>query len=95
MFGGFGPLPEQEADFLSRDRRLWDWGAYPERDEDMPDHKIAAWAVEQLQKKQDAPLFLAVGFFRPHVPQYVPQKWFDLYPTGIRAITRGPGERPG
>ena len=79
MFGGFGPLPKEKISSFPG-MRAWDWGAYPERDEQMSDHKIAAWAVEQLQNKQDGPLFLAVGFCRPHVPQYVPQKWFDLYP---------------
>lgn len=78
-FGGFGPSPEKKLSSFPG-LRGWDWGAYPERDADMPDHKIAAWAVEQLQKQQKHPLFLAVGFYRPHVPQYVPQKWFDLYP---------------
>ena len=51
----------------------------PERDEDLPDHQAASWAVEQLQAKQDKPFFLMVGFLRPHVPWYVPQKWYDLY----------------
>ena len=79
MFGGFGPLPDKKLTSFPGSR-LWDWGAYPMRDEEMSDHKIAAWAVDQLKKKQDKPSFLAVGFYRPHVPQYVPQKWFDLYP---------------
>lgn len=78
-FGGFGPLPEKKLSSFPG-MRSWDWGIYPERDEELSDHKMAAWAAEQLQKKQDAPFFLAIGFYRPHVPQYVPQKWFDLYP---------------
>jgi arylsulfatase A-like enzyme len=78
-FGRFGPMPKKKiAGFPGH--RLWDWGAFPERDDRMPDHKIAAWGVRQLQKQHDKPLFLATGFYRPHVPQYAPQKWFDLYP---------------
>jgi len=57
-----------------------DWGAFPERDDQMPDFKSAAFAVEKLKQKHDRPFFLAVGFCRPHVPWHVPQKWFDLYP---------------
>ncbi|MFP6905874.1 MAG: sulfatase [Verrucomicrobiota bacterium] len=58
-----------------------DWGAFPDRDELMPDHQTADWAVEHLEKMDgDKPFFLAVGFNRPHVPFYVPQKWFDRYP---------------
>ncbi|MDX1563982.1 MAG: sulfatase [Phycisphaeraceae bacterium] len=79
-FGGFGPIPKKKIAYFKRPR-LWDWGAYPEKDEQMPDHKIAAWGVEQLAKTYNKPLFLATGFYRPHVPQYAPQKWFDLYPT--------------
>ena len=56
-----------------------DWAAAPERDDQLPDHHAAAWAVEQLQAAHDKPFLLMVGFLRPHVPWYVPQKWFDLY----------------
>jgi arylsulfatase A-like enzyme len=56
-----------------------DWAMAPERDEDLPDHKAADWAVQQLGRKHDKPFFLMVGFLRPHVPLYVPEKWFDLY----------------
>ena len=78
-FGGFGPLPKEKLSSFPGSK-LWDWGVYPERDDQLSDHKIAAWAVEQLQKKQDTPQMLAVGFYQPHVPQYAPQKWFDMYP---------------
>lgn len=78
-FGGFGPYPDKKLSGFPG-HMLWDWGAYPERDELTPDHQIAGWAEEQLSKKYDQPLWLGVGFFRPHVPQYAPQKWFDLYP---------------
>jgi len=78
-FGGFGPMPKKKISPYPG-HPLWDWGVFPERDDQMPDHKIAAWGVAQLQKKHDKPLFLATGFYRPHVPQFAPQKWFDLYP---------------
>jgi len=58
-----------------------DWGAYPERDDQMPDFKTAAFAVKKLKEKHDKPFFLAAGFVRPHVPWYVPKRWFDLYPV--------------
>jgi arylsulfatase A-like enzyme len=56
-----------------------DWAMAPERDDQLPDHKAAAWAVNQLKIKHDKPFFMMVGFLRPHVPWYVPKKWFDLY----------------
>jgi arylsulfatase A-like enzyme len=56
-----------------------DWAMAPERDEQLPDHQAASWAVDQLKAKHDKPFFLMVGFMRPHVPWYVPKKWFDLY----------------
>jgi arylsulfatase A-like enzyme len=59
---------------------LVDWGPYPDRDEDTFDWDIAEWAVEQIQNPSRRPWFLCVGFRHPHVPCYVPQKWFDLYP---------------
>jgi arylsulfatase A-like enzyme len=43
------------------------------------DHLVTDWAIEQMKKPGDKPLFLAVGLFRPHIPWEVPQRWFDLY----------------
>lgn len=79
LFGGVGPYPKKKLTSFPG-HVLWDWGVYPETDEQMPDYKIASWAEEQLRKKQDRPLWMGVGFLRPHVPQYAPQKWFDMYP---------------
>ena len=78
-FGGFGPLPKKKLSPF-KGVKLWDWGAYPESDDQMPDHKIAGWTEEQLKGMENSPFWLGVGFYRPHVPQYAPQKWFDLYP---------------
>jgi arylsulfatase A-like enzyme len=78
-FGGLGPMPKQKISSYPG-HPLWDWGAYPQRDRQMPDHRIASWAEQRLAEKHDRPLWMGVGFYRPHVPQYVPKKWFDLYP---------------
>lgn len=57
-----------------------DWGPFPEKDEQLPDHRSASWAIEQLEQDHEKPFFLAVGMVRPHVPFYVPQKWFEQFP---------------
>jgi arylsulfatase A-like enzyme len=78
-FGHMGPLPPRKfSPFVGH--RLWDWGPFPDSDAEMPDYKIAAWAVEELGKPHNVPFFIGVGFYRPHVPLYAPRKWFDLYP---------------
>jgi choline-sulfatase len=58
----------------------FDWGPVDVPDEEMGDRKVAAWVIKQFQKKHDKPFFLACGFFRPHLPWYVPRKYFDMYP---------------
>jgi arylsulfatase A-like enzyme len=79
QFGGFGPMPDEKISAYPG-HPLWDWGTYPQRDEQMPDYKIATWAEVKLAEKQEQPFWMGVGFYRPHVPQFVPKKWFDLYP---------------
>lgn len=79
QFGSFGPYPEEKIS-QPFGHRLWDWGAFPDEDESMPDARLARWTKAQLAEEQTEPFFLAVGFYRPHVPMYVPQKWFDLHP---------------
>lgn len=76
--GGFGPRPKKKIS-QPHGHPLWDWGVYPEDDDLMPDAKAAKWAVGQFEKKHDKPFFMGVGFYRPHVPMYAPQKWFDMH----------------
>jgi len=59
----------------------FDWGPLDVSDEKMGDGKVANWAIEQLGKKHDKPVFIGCGFFRPHLPWYVPRKYFDMYPA--------------
>lgn len=63
-------------------RRGQIFGARPLQlpDEKMSDAQVADWAIAQLRQPRQQPLFLAVGFFRPHIPWEVPRKYFDLYP---------------
>ena len=58
----------------------FDWGPVDAEDGDMGDWKVADWARGELAKEHDKPFFLAVGIFRPHLPWYVPKKYFDMYP---------------
>ncbi len=76
---GFGPYPEKRMKWHDK-RTNTDWGAFPEKDEQMPDFESAHWLAEQLNTQHNKPFFMAGGFLRPHVPWYVPQKWFDMHP---------------
>ncbi len=56
------------------------WGAIDVEDEEMLDVKVVNWAISELEKSHDKPFFLACGFTKPHLPWYVPQKYFDMHP---------------
>jgi arylsulfatase A-like enzyme len=58
----------------------FDWSPISEKDEDTGDYKNVNYAIDFINKKQNKPFFLAVGYTRPHLPWYVPQKYYDLYP---------------
>ncbi|MES2694042.1 MAG: sulfatase [Verrucomicrobiota bacterium] len=60
-------------------------------DEAYFDGKIATAACEKLRvlaAKRDQPFFLAVGFWKPHLPFNAPKKYWDLYD---RAKLKPPG----
>jgi iduronate 2-sulfatase len=50
-------------------------------DDGYPDGKLASLAVETLGrlKTEGKPFFLAVGFFKPHLPFNAPKRYWDLY----------------
>ena len=65
-------------------------------DEGYSDGKLAALAVKTLKAlaSHDRPFFLAVGFFKPHLPFCAPKKYWDLYdaedsrPAGLAVRTK-------
>lgn len=57
-----------------------DWGPVHVPKEEMGDWKVADWVIEQLEKEYEKPFFLACGFYRPHLPWYVPEEYFDKFP---------------
>jgi arylsulfatase A-like enzyme len=64
----------------------FDWAPLKNPDREMGDHQVVDWVANQLQRKQDKPFFLACGIFKPHLPWFVPEKYFDLFPAGKIAL---------
>lgn len=57
-----------------------EWGVVPQdQAEEMADSIRTNWACKKLKQPHDKPFFLALGLYAPHFPNYVPQKYFDLY----------------
>ncbi|MCU0714582.1 MAG: sulfatase [Pirellula sp.] len=79
--GLFGSPNDKDADFTGMGKGHFDWGPLDAKPEEMGDYKLTNWAVEQLhQSPMDQPLFLAVGFVKPHLPWYVPREYFERFP---------------
>jgi arylsulfatase A-like enzyme len=49
-------------------------------DEAMGDGQIASWIAHQLGAAHTGPRFISAGLYRPHLPWYVPQRFFDMHP---------------
>jgi arylsulfatase A-like enzyme len=58
----------------------FDFAPLPVSTEQTGDYQAVSWISEQFQKKHDKPFFLAAGIYRPHLPWYVPQEYFDKFP---------------
>ncbi|MGS2739516.1 sulfatase [Sinomicrobium sp. M5D2P17] len=61
-------------------------------DEGYPDGLSAKLALEQLDSlaKEENPFFLAVGFFKPHLPFNAPKKYWDMYDRNEIPLTSSP-----
>ncbi|HUG17872.1 MAG TPA: sulfatase [Planctomycetaceae bacterium] len=73
-------LHEQRQQQAARKRGpAWESADVP--DDAYADGVLVNRALEDLKrlKSDDRPFFLAVGFFKPHLPFIAPQKYWDLY----------------
>jgi arylsulfatase A-like enzyme len=68
----------------------FDWGPAPGGDAAQPDYQYAQAGIDFLNAPHDKPFFLSVGFVRPHVGWYVPQRFFDLYPKDSLVLPSAP-----
>ncbi len=71
-----------------------EWGILPdEKEEEMADTLCANWAAQFLKTYDgDEPFFLGFGSYAPHKPNFVPQKYFKMYP--LHEVEQ-PGMEPG
>ena len=65
-----------------------DWGSLGIAEHAYDDALTVDYAVRFLRQNHDAPFFLACGLFRPHLPWYVPQRFFDRYPLNKIVLPR-------
>ena len=104
-------LPENKRE-LSREEAMFDnkspanlpRGAALENadvpDDTYSDGKVASEAIRRLEaaaKNPGEPVFLAVGFLKPHLPFCAPRKYWDLYKTDqfqLPAFRRAPEGAP-
>ena len=75
------PLNRMPSDRTPRDPKgeSFDWGPFDVPDNDFGDTQITNWAIKQLRAGSTKPLFLAVGYYRPHQPLWAPRRFFDRF----------------
>ena len=87
------PKPPKGKDNFNAMKAPNDGYALETTDENMGDYKVAQWASQQWKTVGDKPLFMSVGFYRPHRPLQVPKSWFELFPLdSIRRPAEPKGE---
>lgn len=65
---GYGNIPRSVA-----------FGAPDIPDSSMSDGETALQAMKDLRALKDTSFFMAVGFYKPHLPYVAPKKYWDLY----------------
>lgn len=58
----------------------FDWAPVAATDEAMGDGQVTQWATRQLRAEHPGSRYISVGIYKPHLPWYVPQKYFDMHP---------------
>lgn len=62
-----------------KDGESFDWGGWEVPDADFGDTRITDWAVDKMKQGFKKPFFLAVGYYRPHIPLWAPQRFFSRF----------------
>ena len=58
-----------------------EYGPINGTDEVTCDYHTVEWSIEQLNRPHgDKPFFIACGIYKPHLPFFAPQRYYDLYP---------------
>lgn len=57
----------------------FDWGPFDAPDSEFSETQITDWAIETLRRSGDAPFFLGVGYYRPHIPLWAPKRFFERF----------------
>jgi arylsulfatase A-like enzyme len=75
------PLNRMPSDRAPRSKagESFDWGPWDVPDSDFGDTRITDWAIGKLKEKSDNPLFLALGYYRPHIPLWAPKRFFERF----------------
>lgn len=79
QFNGFLRPPSPPVNGINKTAHF-DWSGLDVENEETTDTQLADWASNYLSEDHDRPFFMAVGFYRPHLPWYAPQKHFDRFP---------------
>jgi iduronate 2-sulfatase len=77
-----GPYPIAQAKGITLSSVLepFVWGPSGLDGLDELDNHYAHQAIAVLKEERERPLFLAVGFYRPHLKWTAPDRFFDMYP---------------
>ena len=59
------------------------WQALNVEDDELRDGQVAKQTIKVLEEVRDLQFFLAVGFYKPHMPFEAPTKYYELYDSPI------------
>lgn len=77
---------------ISTRGRNFDWGRLGRAEEETRDYRVTSYVMDRVREfESQPPRFLACGLFRPHLPFYVPDKYFDLF-EDVRLPTIDPSD---
>jgi arylsulfatase A-like enzyme len=64
------------------DGESFDWGPVAVSDAEMGDVQVTDWGMARLREPRPRPFFLGVGYYRPHIPLFAPERDFAVQPSG-------------